>query len=259
MSNRLQGKVAIITGAARGQGEATARLFAAEGATVILTDRLVDQGEAVAREIGGDARFCAHDVTDEAAWAAIVKETLAAHGKIDVLVNNAAITAFTPILDTSREDLDRILAINLVGPYLGIQAVVPAMARQKSGSIVNISSVNGLRGTVGMSAYDASKWGVRGISKALALELAPDGIRVNSVHPGAIDTPMLNPNGDLDSAQAAQEYGIAFGRIGRPIEVAHASLFLASDDASYVTGAELAVDGAWTSGLLVNSKKLDHY
>lgn len=256
---RLAGKVTMITGAARGQGEATARLFAEQGATVILTDRMTAEGAAAARAIGGKASFMPLDVTDENAWSELVAEVVKVHGKLDVLVNNAAITCLMPIGEMTKAALENVLAINLVGPYLGIRAVTPQMMRQKSGSIINISSVSGLRGTSGMSAYDASKWGVRGFSKSLALELAPSGIRVNSVHPGAIDTPMLNPNGDLDSAKAAQEYGIVMGRVGQPVEVAQASLFLASDEASYITGAELAVDGGWTAGLLVNSKSLNHF
>lgn len=257
--SRLQGKIAIVTGAARGQGEATARLFAQQGATVVLTDVLVEQGEAVARDIGASASFFRLDVTDEAGWSALVEQVIARHGRVDVLVNNAAIVFHKEVTDTSKRDLEQMLAINLVGPYLGVKAVVPQMKRQGAGSIVNISSVNGLRGTIGMSAYDASKWGVRGFTKSLALELSPSGIRVNSVHPGAIDTPMLNPNGDLDSSKAAQDYGIVFGRVGKPVEVAQASLFLASDEASYVNGAEIAVDGGWTAGLVVNAATLNHH
>jgi 3alpha(or 20beta)-hydroxysteroid dehydrogenase len=257
--NRLQGKVAIVTGAARGQGEITARLFAAEGALVVVTDVLQDEGRAVAKDIGGAATFIAHDVSSEAAWEQVAAEALRLFGHIDILINNAAINYLKPLAATPRADFDKVLAINLVGPFLGMKAVAPQMRQQKSGSIVNISSVNGLRGTTGMSIYDASKWGVRGMTKSLALELAPQGIRVNSVHPGAIDTPMLNPNGDLDPVNAGKEFGIAIGRIGRPSEVAQASLFLASDEASYISGAELAVDGAWTAGLLINSHELDHY
>lgn len=256
---RLDGKVAVITGAARGQGETTARLFAEHGAIVVVTDRLIAEGEAVARDIGGKASFIPLDVADEQAWAGLVASVVKAHGRLDVLINNAAINCITPITEMTKAALENVLSVNLVGPYLGIRAVVPQMTRQHSGSIINVSSVNGLRGTAGTSAYDASKWAVRGFSKSLALELAPSGIRVNSVHPGAIDTPMLNPNGDLDSATMAQEYGIVMGRVGKPLEVAHANLFLASDEASYITGAELAVDGGWTAGLLVNSRSLNHY
>lgn len=256
---RLEGKITVITGAARGQGEATARLFAEQGATVVLTDRMIAEGEAVARDIGGKASFIPLDVTNDDEWSALVAKVVETHGKLDVLVNNAAINCLKPILDMTKADLEKVLSVNLVGSYLGVKAVVPQMMRQHAGSIINISSVNGLRGTAGMSAYDASKWGVRGFTKSFALELAPNGIRVNSVHPGAIDTPMLNPHGDLDSAKAAQDYGIILGRVGQPIEVAQATLFLASDEASYITGAELAVDGGWTAGLLVNSKSLDHF
>lgn len=255
---RLQEKIAIITGAARGQGEATARLFAANGATVVLVDTLNDEGRAVARDIGNKAHFKHLDITCEQSWSMLVDAVIEDFGKIDVLVNNAAITWFGALAETSKADFEKVISINLVGCFLGMKAVVPHMLRQKSGSIVNISSVNGLRGTSGMSAYDASKWGVRGMTKSAALELGAQGIRVNSIHPGAIDTPMLNPNGDLDSKQMAQDFSIGFGRVGRPVEVAHASLFLASDDASYISGAELAVDGTWSTGLLVNSQSLDH-
>jgi 3alpha(or 20beta)-hydroxysteroid dehydrogenase len=249
---RLQDKVVIITGAARGQGEATARLFAAEGARVVLTDVLAQEGQQAARDIGGSAVFLEHDVSSEAAWAAVVQDTLGRFGKLDVLVNNAAVSLFAPLMETSESDFYRVLSINLIGCFLGMKAVVPTMTTERRGSIVNISSVNGLRGTVGMSAYDAGKWAVRGMSKAVALELAPHGIRVNTVHPGAIDTPMLNPGQALDLGKMARSFGIAFGRVGRPEEVAHASLFLASDDASYISGAELAVDGTWSAGLLTN-------
>lgn len=247
---RLQDKVAIITGAARGQGEATARLFAAEGAHVVMTDVLTDAGQQVADDIG--AVFIHHDVADEAAWAAVVQEALERFGRVDALVNNAAISLFATLANTSKADFERVLSINLVGCFLGMKAVAPSMQAAQRGSIVNISSVNGLRGTVGMSAYDAGKWAVRGMSKSLALELAPHNIRVNTVHPGAIDTPMLNPGNTLDVAKLAKGFNIACGRVGQPKEVAQASLFLASDDASYISGAELAVDGTWSAGLLTN-------
>jgi 3alpha(or 20beta)-hydroxysteroid dehydrogenase len=253
---RLQDKVVIITGAARGQGEATARLFASEGARVVLTDVLAQEGQQAARDIGGSAVFLDHDVSSEEAWTRVVQDTVGRFGKIDVLVNNAAVTLFAPLMETSESDFDRVLSINLIGCFLGMKAVVPTMTTARRGSIVNISSVNGLRGTVGMSAYDAGKWAVRGMSKAVALELAPKGIRVNTVHPGAIDTPMLNPGGSPNLDKMAKDFGIAFGRVGRPEEVAHASLFLASDDASYVSGAELAVDGTWSAGLLTNITEL---
>lgn len=255
--NRLENKVAIITGAARGQGEATARLFAAEGCAVVITDVLAAEGEAVAASIGERAKFVRHDVSDEGDWATVIETAQSAFGKIDILVNNAAIAHFASVEDTSKEDVVRLLSVNVVGQYLGIKAVLPLMKKAGRGSIVNISSVDGLRGTTGLSAYDACKWGVRGLTKSIALEAAPFNVRVNSVHPGAIDTPMLNPTGESDTKPIAVGLGIPFGRVGQSPEVAAASLFLASDDASYISGAELAVDGAWTAGLNTNIEKLD--
>jgi 3alpha(or 20beta)-hydroxysteroid dehydrogenase len=248
---RLQGKVAIITGAARGQGEATARLFAGEGAQVSLVDRLEDECKSVAADIGAGAIFVSADITQESGWKKIVTETIAAFGRIDVLVNNAAITDHHAVPELTRERLEQLLAVNLIGPILGMQAVLPTMVAEGAGSIVNISSVNGMRGTAGMSGYDASKWALRGVTKSVALEYAARGIRVNSVHPGTVRTPMLDPDGTLDGAALARLLRVAAGRVGEPLEVAHATLFLASDDASYVNGAELAVDGGWSAGLVV--------
>ncbi|WP_157219439.1 SDR family NAD(P)-dependent oxidoreductase [Flavisphingomonas formosensis] len=255
---RLEGKTAFVTGAARGQGAATTQLFLREGANVVIADILAEEGQALADTLGEKACFCLLDVRDEDAWLRAISAAEARFGPIDILVNNAAATFYGAIEETAKTDLERLLSINLIGAFLGMKAVIPGMKARRSGSIVNISSVNGLRGTAGMGAYDATKWGVRGISKTAALELAAWKIRVNSIHPGAIDTPMLNPDGSLDSAQMARDYAIAFGRVGQPEEVAQASLFLASDEASYISGAELAVDGAWTAGLLVNSQSLGH-
>jgi 3alpha(or 20beta)-hydroxysteroid dehydrogenase len=256
--SRLKDKVAIITGAARGQGEATARLFASEGCSVVMTDVLSTEGETVAADIGGDTIFMHHDISDEDAWARVVGEAIARFGKIDILVNNAAIPLFNPIENTTGADVLRLFTVNGLGPFLGIKAVLPHMKEARSGSIVNISSVNGLRGTTGMSAYDMTKWAVRGLTKTIALEAAAYNVRVNSVHPGAIDTPMLNPTGDPETGKLACDLGIPFRRVGKPGEIAAASLFLASDDASYVSGAELAVDGAWNAGLGTNIQELDH-
>jgi 3alpha(or 20beta)-hydroxysteroid dehydrogenase len=249
--NRLQGKVAIITGAARGQGEATARLFCAEGARVVLTDTLENEGRAVARDLGEAARFVAADVAEQSAWKRVTQETLSAFGAIGILVNNAAITDHHGIESLTRQRLELLLAVNVVGPILGMQAVIPSMLAAGSGSIVNISSINGLRGTSQMVGYDASKWALRGATKSVALEYGARGIRVNSIHPGAIRTPMLDPSGSIDGTALAALLRIAAGRVGEPLEVAHASLFLASDEASYINGAELAVDGGWSAGLLV--------
>jgi len=248
---RLDGKVAIITGAARGQGEATALLFAEAGARVVLTDRLELEGREVAASIGDAARFLAADISTEAAWARLVSETLAAFGRIDILVNNAAITDHHGVAELTKARLEALLAVNLVGPFLGMQAVLPQMLKVGGGSIVNISSVNGLRGTAGMVGYDAGKWALRGITKSMALEYGGRGIRVNSVHPGTIRTPMLDPDGTVDGELLTNMLRVAAGRLGEPIEVAQASLFLASDAASYINGAELAVDGGWSAGLVV--------
>lgn len=245
---RLSGKVAIITGAARGQGAATARLFADEGATVVLTDKLAEPVRETAASIKGGVAY-SHDVSDESDWERVVSDVERKLGGIDILINNAAIVRAGPLLTSDQDQLLTLLKINVVGCWLGVRAVVPAMRRRGQGSIVNISSTSGLRGNAYMSSYDASKWAVRGMSKSLALEFAQDNIRVNSIHPGAIDTPMLNVEPDQQE-HLAERMRLPFLRIGKPIEVAHASLFLASDEASYISGAELAVDGAWTAGIL---------
>ena len=225
-----------------------AKLFAEAGAQVFLCDVRVDEGEAIAAEIGQAAKFRRLDIASKNAWLGLVEEVERIAGGVDILVNNAAIADSTPFLDVTAERLDQLIDVNLKGSFLGMQAVIPAMIRRGKGAIVNISSVNGLRGTGGSSAYDATKWGLRGITKSIALEFADKGIRVNSVHPGAIDTPMLNPSrGDVSGI--AKSFGVPMGRVGEPTEVAYASLFLASDEASYISGAELAVDGAWTAGI----------
>ena len=249
--DRLRGKVAIVTGAARGQGEATANLFAAEGASVVLTDRLEVEVSRAAAAIGNQAASFAGDIADEGCWSAIVDLAKARFGGVDILINNAAITDHHSLAELTRVRLEQILSVNLVAPLLGMQAVIPLMITRGGGSIVNISSVNGLRGTAGMPGYDASKWALRGITKSAALEYAAQRIRVNSVHPGTIRTPMLDPDGTVDGNALSHMLRVAMMRLGEPVEVAHASLFLASDDASYITGAELAVDGGWSAGLVV--------
>lgn len=251
---RLDGKIAIITGGARGQGAATASLFAQQGAAVVIADRLADEGTKLADEIGGAARFFALDVSDETSWHKMVAELTADGKSVDILINNAGISLGAGMLETKKSQLEEVLAINLVGPYIGMQAVLPSMLQAGRGVIINISSVNGLRGTASMTAYDASKWGLRGMTKAAALEFAGRGVRINSIHPGAIDTPMLNLEG-RDTGEVAKLLRIPSGRLGQPVEVAHASLFLASDEASYISGAELAVDGTWSAG--VNLQEAD--
>jgi len=248
----LEGKVAIVTGAARGQGTAMAKLFAQAGAQVFLCDVREEEGEAVAAEIGPAARFRMLDIASKDAWLTLVDEVEQIAGGVDILVNNAALAASGPFLDMSAERLGQLLDVNVKGSFFGMQAVIPGMVRRGRGAIVNISSVNGLRGSGGSAAYDATKWALRGITKSIALEFADKGIRVNSIHPGAIDTPMLNP-GRGDTSGIAKSFGVPMGRVGQPTEVACAALFLASDEASYISGAELAVDGAWTAGVNLGS------
>lgn len=248
---RLDGKVAIVTGAARGQGEATARLFAQEGARVVLTDRLEPEGQAVAGSIGAAARFVAGDISLQSTWDALLAEAESAFGGVDILVNNAAISDHRAFLEIGRERFETMLAINLVGPFLGIQTVLPGMLARGMGSIVNISSVNGMRGTQGQSAYDATKWAVRGLTKSIAVEFGQRGIRCNSVHPGTTHTPMFDPEGTVDCDALAAFLRVPAGRIGQAHEIAPATLFLASDEASYVNGAELTVDGGWSAGIMI--------
>ncbi len=243
---RLSGKVAIITGGARGQGAAEARLFASEGATVVVTDMRADEGRAVATEVQG--LFLSHDVSDEKAWQQVVRQTLDAHGRIDVLVNNAGIFMRGNLRSTTLADYRRVIDINQVGVFLGMQAVAPAMIEQKAGSIVNISSIAGFVGTAGAIAYGASKWAVRGMTKAAALELAKHNVRVNSIHPGMIDTPMMTELTDGDKERFERiERTVPMGRVAAPEEVARLALYLASDDSSYSTGTEFIVDGGVTA------------
>lgn len=245
---RFDGRAVIVTGAAQGMGAATARLFAAEGAKVALCDVKQAEGQATAAEIGGDAFFAALDVRREDQWQALVAEVEKRFGGVDVLVNNAGITHFSTIADDKLEDIERVLDINVIGTILGVKHVVPAMKRRGRGAIVNISSVDGLRGCNGLGVYTASKWAVRGLTKSLAYELGPHNIRVCTVHPGGINTPMGNPMG-LSAEDAAKDYQrVPLQRIGQPEEVARVTLFAASDDASYMTGAELAADGGWSAG-----------
>jgi 3alpha(or 20beta)-hydroxysteroid dehydrogenase len=246
MMGRLDGKVALITGAAldRGQGACEARLFAAEGATVILTDVQGDAGRATAAEIGERASYVDLDVTDAAAWAEVIGDVVDRHGRLDVLVNNAGVWHTGGLLETSPEEYRRVIEINQTGVFLGMHAVAPVMRDQGGGSIVNISSSAGLRGDARIHAYVASKWAVRGMTKAAALELAPFGIRVNSVHPGLIQTPMSAT--EFQPGRPDPGAHIPMQRVGQPEEVAELVCFLACDGSAYVTGAEVAIDGAVT-------------
>jgi NAD(P)-dependent dehydrogenase (short-subunit alcohol dehydrogenase family) len=232
---RLEGKVAIITGAGGGQGQATAELFAAEGATVYATDLVVG-------EYGpGTVRHREQDITREDQWASLLDEVIDGNGHVDILVNNAAITGEKVQLhETSLGDWHHVVDTDLTGAFLGMRAVIPHMQTRKTGSIVNISSIRAFHPTRGLAPYHASKGGVRSLSKQAALSYAADGIRVNSIYPGIIDTPMLRDNRDFTAGNIAV---IPLGRVGLAHEVANASLFLASDEASYVTGAELVIDG----------------
>lgn len=250
-AGRLAGKVALITGAARGQGESEARLFAAEGARVALGDLLDDEGKAVAESLGEAALYRHLDVTQEESWAEFVAAAAERFGRIDVLVNNAGIAPVTPIRDLALDDYLRVVQVNQVGPLLGIREVVPHMERAGGGSILNVSSVAGLTGIPGMVAYVSTKWALRGMTKTAALELGSAGIRVNSIHPGGIDTPMVHAASQLlVDRDALNIYShIPIPRIGQPEEVARLALFLASDESSYCTGSEFTVDGGHTAGL----------
>ncbi len=245
---RLEGKVAIVTGAARGQGEAEARLFVAEGARVVLADVLDEPGEEVAASLGDGARYEHLDVTDEDAWRAVVATTEDAFGPVSVLVNNAGIIAFNPVYAQDAAQFRRILDVNLTGAFLGIKSVAPSMRSGGGGSIVNISSTGGMEGLPMLAAYSASKWGLRGLSRTAALDLGRQGIRVNTVHPGGIDTPMTRAEGMPDSEMGAFYERLPIKRMGTVDDVAAMVLFLASDEAGYVTGAEFVVDGGHLAG-----------
>lgn len=240
-SGRVAGKVALITGAARGMGAAHARRFIAEGASVVLGDILDAEGAALAAELGPDARYIRLDVTKPDDWAAAVALCVADFGGLHILVNNAGIFGGAAIVDHPLDLWQRMIEINLTGVFLGIRAATTALVASGSGSIINISSVAGLRGAPGGSAYVASKFGVRGLTKAVAAELAPFGVRCNSVHPGIIDTPMAE-------GLNTQGYDYPLGRMARSEEVTNLVLYLASDEASYSTGSEFIVDGGLTMG-----------
>ena len=247
---RLQGRVALITGAARGQGEAQARLFREQGARVALGDVREGDGQAVARDLGEDAFFVRLDVTSEADWEHAVARTVERFGALNVLVNNAGIVHFAPMLETSTADFERVVAVNQTGVFLGMRTAAPAMT--SGGSIVNISSIEGLAGTPGLCAYVASKFAVRGMTKVAALELAPRGIRVNSIHPGVIDPGMLKEDPAVQATGTrARELLLAripMNRFGAAAEVAALAAYLASDESSYSTGAEFVVDGGMLAG-----------
>ncbi len=246
---RLEGKVAIVTGAAQGMGEAHARAFIREGARVVLTDINASRGEEIAQELGDSAVFMRHDVADEAGWKQVVAFAEERFGKVTVLVNNAGVLGpVKGLIELAKEEFLQVCAVNQLGVFLGMQAVVPSMTAAGGGSIVNISSIAGMLGTAASSnaAYCASKFAVRGMSKLIAVWHGKDGIRVNSVHPGYILTPMMIAATDAEGGGAAA--AIPLGRLAQPEEVSSVVLFLASDESSFVSGAEYVVDGAMTSG-----------
>ena len=237
--NRLAGKVALITGGSRGIGEAAARLFVAEGARVVIADVLADAGTKLADSLGDAAVFVACDVTRAEDWSRAVAASETSFGSLNVLLNNAGVLHTAALLDTTEAEFRRVVDVNQIGVFLGLQAVVPAMRRAGGGSIVNTSSIAGLQGMRHLIAYGATKWAVRGMTKTAALELGRDGIRVNSVHPGTIVTDM-NPSGS--------KLRCPLGREGRPDEVAQLLCYLASDESSYTTGAEHVIDAGLLAG-----------
>ncbi|WP_406860363.1 glucose 1-dehydrogenase [Streptomyces sp. HUAS MG47] len=238
----LDGKVVIVTGAARGQGAAEAALLTAAGARVVLTDVREEEGRAVAAELGGAAVFVRHDVTSAEDWTRVASTATETYGRLDALVNNAALWRTAPVQEETEESFALLLRVNLLGPFLGMRAVVPALREAGGGSIVNVSSTAGLIGIPGHAAYGSSKFGLRGLTRSSALDLAAYGIRVNSVHPGAIDTPMT-------AAVAGRDWShVPLGRMGHPQEVGELIAFLVSDASSYVTGTEFTVDGGLTTG-----------
>ncbi|MFD1189011.1 MULTISPECIES: SDR family NAD(P)-dependent oxidoreductase [Phenylobacterium] len=254
MAGRVEGKVALVTGAGSGLGAETARRLAREGAAVVLTDISADAGQAVADGIadaGGKALFLTQNVADQARWAEVVAETLKAFGRLDVLVNNAGVAGGGPLLETTFEAWRQLMDINLDGVFLGMKAAAPVMVEAGRGSIINLSSILGKVGSPGAPAYCASKGGVALLSKATALELAPFGVRVNSVHPGFIETPMVaGALRDVENANEMRDMIIsrhALGRLGVPREIADGIVFLASDESSFMTGAELVIDGGYTA------------
>lgn len=249
---RLKDKVAIITGAASGMGAEEAKLFAAEGASVIITDIQEEKLKEVKAAIvaaGGRADYVVHDVTSAADWKKVAEKTIALYGKIDILVNNAGLASYTSsFMDSTPEMYDKILNINLKAHFTGMQTVIPHIRKQGKGSIVNISSIAGLvAAPFSHPAYSASKGGVRLLTKAAAIDFAKENIRINSVHPGMIRTPMITAAGLSPEAEQAVNASVPMGRIAEPMEVAYAVLFLASDESSYITGSELVVDGGYTA------------
>ena len=247
---RVAGKVALVSGAARGIGAATAKLLAQEGAAVVLGDVLETEGRQTAAGIvtaGGQATFRPLDVVSAASWRQSIAATVAAYGKLDVLVNNAGVSGRAAVAETDGETWDRVLAINGKGVFLGTKLAIPELRKAGGGSIINISSIYGMVGSETSAAYHASKGAVRIFTKAAAIQYAADGIRVNSVHPGFVDSPMTAANHALPEVHNLRLSRTPLGRMGTPEDIAAGILYLASDESSFVTGSELVIDGGMTA------------
>ncbi len=248
MAGRVEDKVVLISGGARGMGAAHARLLVSEGARVVIGDILDRQGEDVARSLGDACLYVPLDVTREDRWAQAVSLASDRFGGLDGLVNNAGIVRVGAIEDTSLEDFEAVVRVNQVGSFLGMKAAIPALRSRGGGAIVNISSLAGMQGVAGVAGYVATKYAIRGLTKAAALELGRHGIRVNSVHPGGIDTEMIG-GADFDSVDKDAVYAAnPIPRVGRPDEVSRLVLFLLCDESSYCTGAEFLIDGGAMAG-----------
>ena len=246
---RLAGKVAIVTGGARGMGEATVRLFAEHGARVVIGDVLEEEGRALEKELGGSACFLPMDVSSPEAWEKAVARALE-WGPYNVLVNNAAILLLKSVSDTTPEEYMRVVQVNQLGTFLGVQSAIEPMKAAGGGSIINVSSIDGLHSSAGVVAYSSTKWAVRGLTKCAAIELGQYGIRVNSVHPGGVYTVMGGAERSSEEDMNKSVYSrYPIPRVGRPEEIAALSLFLASDEASYSTGSEFVADGGWFAGM----------
>ena len=246
MSGRLAGKVAIVTGGAMGQGAGISRAYVAEGAKVVIADVAEEEGQSLADELGDNAYFAHHDVSDEASWTSLVADTNERFGLVGVLANNAGILRFGTVVEMPVSDYELLFRVNQLGPFLGMKAVVGNMKELGGGSIINASSTEGLGGMANLTAYCGTKFAVRGMTKGASHELGRFNIRVNSVHPGMIDTPMTRVHG----GDAAMEYGaskVPLRRVGHPEDVAPLYVFLGSDEASYINGAEIAIDGGVTA------------
>jgi len=247
---RVEGKVALISGGAGGIGSATAELLAREGASVVIGDLLEQEGHSIEHSIkrsGGQALFINLDVTDGASWDRAVEAAVSNFGKLDILVNNAGISHRAGVEDTSAEAWDRVISVNVKGVFLGTKAAIPAMRIAGGGSIINISSIYGLVGSVTSSAYHASKGAVRIFNKSTAIQYASENIRANSVHPGFVDSPMTRAHHDDSNIHQERVAKMPLGRMGQPEDIAAGILYLASDESSFVTGAELVIDGGMTA------------